>query len=241
MLNSDKTLALSGYAVDSIAQLGPALFDESLKAEGGMLQEMHHLATSYKACIELLQNATSVPSPYTYATASASLVEPTAGQPPLEAFRRTLFLDRKYISWKTKPQQFLQLFTSWEEQLAFFEDRNAAQAMLVSAKPAFYERLEDIESVTEELRACCGGRRFFITRNGYIGLYPPYAEQGDLVYAVPGLHVPVMLRPGLAERPSRQSCSGRKTLQYVGECYVHGLMDGEGLSTGAVQEDVEIE
>ncbi len=54
------------------------------------------------------------------------------------------------------------------------------------------------------------------TREGYIGLAPPKALPGDHVCVLLGCATPLLLRPV----PNHQ-------FRVVGECYVHGLMDGE--------------
>ncbi|KAF8856097.1 HET-domain-containing protein [Acephala macrosclerotiorum] len=61
-------------------------------------------------------------------------------------------------------------------------------------------------------------RSFFTTDEGYIGLGPRGAENGDIISVFLGTRAPLMLRP---------TRSG--TYQVVGECFVHGLMAGEAL------------
>lgn len=64
----------------------------------------------------------------------------------------------------------------------------------------------------------CLGRRFLITKSGFIGLAPPLAVPGDIVVILLGAPVPHVLRRK----------DGYYTL--VGECYVHGVMGGEALA-----------
>lgn len=61
-------------------------------------------------------------------------------------------------------------------------------------------------------------RRFSQTQNGFIGMVPLHAQAGDKVCAVAGGRVLYLLRefPGASH-----------TYGLVGECYFHGLMDGE--------------
>lgn len=60
-------------------------------------------------------------------------------------------------------------------------------------------------------------RQFFVTKGNRIGLAPLHARIGDLVCILLGGEVPLLLR------------EDEQVLTFVGECYVHGLMDGEGL------------
>jgi hypothetical protein len=61
-------------------------------------------------------------------------------------------------------------------------------------------------------------RRICITGKGYFGTIPREAEEGDVIAIFFGLRIPFVLRP---------LAGGRYKL--VGPCYVHGIMDGEGL------------
>jgi hypothetical protein len=70
---------------------------------------------------------------------------------------------------------------------------------------------------TAELGQYALGRRFFITRNGYFGLGPQAAREGDHVIILPGVDVPFVLR------------KSSTTHRVVGEAYVEGIMRGEAL------------
>jgi hypothetical protein len=66
---------------------------------------------------------------------------------------------------------------------------------------------------------CVPNRLLFTTSNGYMGLGPKMAQVGDLVYLFLGGELPYVLRRH----------EDTDTFQFIGECYVHGLMNGEGL------------
>lgn len=53
------------------------------------------------------------------------------------------------------------------------------------------------------------------------GTIPDEAEEGDLIAIFFGLGIPFVLRPLAGD-----------TYKLVGPCYVHGIMDGEGLRSG---------
>jgi hypothetical protein len=61
-------------------------------------------------------------------------------------------------------------------------------------------------------------RNFCVTSKGYIGLVPPKTEVGDKVCILFGGRTPFVLR---------DAGGGKHVL--VGECYIHGMMDGEAL------------
>ncbi|KAM5343075.1 hypothetical protein ACJ41O_014041 [Fusarium nematophilum] len=73
-------------------------------------------------------------------------------------------------------------------------------------------------------------RRFAVTAGGYFVLGPDIMQQGDVVVVLYGGRTPFLLR---------RTQGGAWIL--VGECYVHGLMDGEALEGGLMEEEFVIE
>lgn len=69
-------------------------------------------------------------------------------------------------------------------------------------------------------------KHFFSTSTGLIGNGPPTMRNGDIVAVLHGLQVPAVLRP-----------LGQNRFQYVGECFLHGIMFGEAFA----QDDREHE
>ena len=72
----------------------------------------------------------------------------------------------------------------------------------------------------------CYRRRFYRTVDGRFGWAVDGTQPGDLVVLFYGCHFPFVLRQtgGGANR-----VVGAETFRIVGDCYIHGLMDGEGL------------
>ena len=68
-------------------------------------------------------------------------------------------------------------------------------------------------------------RHFCSTKKGCTGLVPNASLQGDLVALFLGAAVPFVIRP-----------IGVELFVLVGECYIHGIMNGEALQ----EEDVQI-
>jgi hypothetical protein len=60
-------------------------------------------------------------------------------------------------------------------------------------------------------------RRLMISSKGYIGLAPPKAQEGDLICVLFGCSVPVIIR------------KVKDHHIFIGESYVHGIMDGEAI------------
>ena len=74
--------------------------------------------------------------------------------------------------------------------------------------------------------------RLFVTRRGYIGLGPPGMSANDVVCIIYGAVTLFLIRGEMSEKDTEQ------TYTLVGECYVHGLMNGEGLKLSEPQDIV---
>jgi len=63
-----------------------------------------------------------------------------------------------------------------------------------------------------------------------MAIVPPGTKEGDMVCLFMGAQVPFLLRP-LSTSDGERS-NQKPIYQLVGECYVHGMMDGEGMRQG---------
>lgn len=76
---------------------------------------------------------------------------------------------------------------------------------------------------------CSFRRRFFMTEGSTPGLGYPEAQAGDEVYVLLGCDVPYLLRR-CDEKASLEGIDGElSSFQVIGNCYLHGIMDGEAL------------
>ena len=100
------------------------------------------------------------------------------------------------------------------------------------AYAAWLDELEDLTPVCwkSELastfyasyRLACLGRSFFFTKKGYFGTGPAELKEGDEIYILAGGKLPLVLRP-FSDAPPY-------TFELIGDCYVHGVMNGEAVS-----------
>ncbi|KAH7072421.1 heterokaryon incompatibility protein-domain-containing protein [Paraphoma chrysanthemicola] len=67
-------------------------------------------------------------------------------------------------------------------------------------------------------RMICHARRIFQTRKGFFGCGPAFMQEGDRIVVLDGATVPYVLRP-LNE--------DRQEYAFMGECYIHDIMQGE--------------
>jgi hypothetical protein len=75
------------------------------------------------------------------------------------------------------------------------------------------------------VKSATGRRCFATTKRGYMGLVPSYAEIGDEIWVLLGGQVLYVLR----EAGKKYVLFGEKEYEFIGECYIHGLMDGEAM------------
>lgn len=61
-------------------------------------------------------------------------------------------------------------------------------------------------------------RRFMTTTKGYVGFVPRRSQVNDLIFVLMGSNLPLVLRP----------CENG-LYKLVGECYIHGIMEGEAM------------
>ena len=66
-------------------------------------------------------------------------------------------------------------------------------------------------------------RQFCVTRKGYMGWAPPTAKPGDCICIFFGGQVPYVVRPN------------GKEYEFLGEAYIHGIMNGEALSMEGIK------
>ncbi|KAF2823081.1 hypothetical protein CC86DRAFT_409849 [Ophiobolus disseminans] len=90
------------------------------------------------------------------------------------------------------------------------------------------DRKQSLSYVAALQDTVCGWR-FVVTKKGFVGTVPKSARVGDVVAIMKGGRVPFILRKS----------EGRDgAFRLVGEGYVHGLMNGEGLSLPSVVESI---
>ena len=149
------------------------------------------------------------------------------GEKWVDAFWRTVIVNATHESMPAPPEYrehfvsyivgmwwFLLLGNGWEPPLPRVTDLQEFVGVETESLKLFASALAD-----------AGYHKFFITKGGYIGLGPPGMDKNDVVCVLLGGHVPFLLR----ERVGNDD--GRKRYTLVGECYVHGFVNGEGLDS----------
>jgi hypothetical protein len=107
------------------------------------------------------------------------------------------------IEMEISAMSWLDFITRLTESSDFDDD------LFVAAKPYFLE----LGSMRRYFRVC-------ISENGYVGLAPNIAQLEDIVFVPLGSEVPFIIQ----KSDERSGC-----FRFVGQCYIHGMMNGETL------------
>jgi hypothetical protein len=89
----------------------------------------------------------------------------------------------------------------------------------------YKDRMQGVIPVEQSLHAHASRRRFCATSGGRLGQVPRGAAVGDLICVFYSGSVPYVIRP-----------VDNGFFTFVGECYVHGLMDGEAMQIEGLLE-----
>jgi hypothetical protein len=148
--------------------------------------------------------------------------------PWAEAFWRTVLSDwTNDPSWQrfgdTNPTHLAEDFRSWLATRIRGKE---------NGKPSAHPDSEQKRLFIRHLVHITILRRFFITTDGRMGMGPPEALPGDFIAILLGGNVPFCLRADSDEH------SGYYRL--VGDTYVHGLTDGEGVPADWEEHSVKI-
>ena len=136
------------------------------------------------------------------------------GERRFDAFWRTIITDMNSFSQKADPDVEGAQFRSWMAlPSTAFEPEDLVAGSNVQ------ENLSFVASFQQATR----NRRFLVTEQGQMGLGPRLMRPGDLVCVLLGSGVPFVLRE------VGGGGSGDGGYELVGECYCHGIMDGEAV------------
>jgi hypothetical protein len=91
----------------------------------------------------------------------------------------------------------------------------------------------------EHVKSIMNGRRFFATKDGFVGFAPAEAEIGDIVYILASGPVPYIVREAHCHHvePIPATAQRVSTYAFVGESYVAGVMDANKFMHFVGRED----
>jgi hypothetical protein len=234
------TLRLHGFRVDTVQTCLPmipsghtALKYSAFWTDQPWTQFYDMIANNYKVCID------KFPHRSRNVLDRAFLQVTTAGLTPEwnDAHNEPLIHFRAFLSWYEKKSLVLAANECAPNTIAAAV---AASMNTVTMLPLLLPN----QSKTEDLEPNCSplntadtsrytyalnpsiNRQIFITASGYLGLGPDGVMEDDIVVVLLGGHVPFVLR-----------ATDSNQWKLTGECYVHGIMNGEALEGEGADED----
>jgi len=178
----------------------------------------------------------------------AYLQEPAASTELLNDVVRCLVLDRKdrYLSTPAPVEQFREQFqllaasnsppsefAQWFQRNKKFRIKGNTLEELCKQLPMPKAEMEMgrdernfLSRMLDTTQPKKMNRRLVTTSRGHLGMAPPEAKNGDVVCVLFGCSVPVVLR-------KRHDLGW----EFIGECYLHGYMNGEILGSGRPVEE----
>ncbi|KAG7284472.1 hypothetical protein NEMBOFW57_010846 [Staphylotrichum longicolle] len=150
------------------------------------------------------------------ADALPSPTYPHTGEPAWMAYFRALTADRTALSPRIGERYRSDNFAHFSD----FDLRDPS-AIPSDLPDELWEGISrDVETIVED-------KDLFVTERGYIGLGHENCAAGDVVCVFLGGEVPYIVRSAPA---------GGHGFTFLGECYVHGVMDGEAMDGKAALE-----
>jgi hypothetical protein len=150
------------------------------------------------------------------------------------SFWKTLVAGKDYSGRNACPTEYAEIFSflldlSTGKKPSLFEQtytrrQESGRMTLSSLQQRTLGRT--FKDVRKAFSNAASGRRMCVTEKGFVGLIPRISTPGDIVVVFPGAAVPFVLRTAAPFVP-RAVESHDLEMWMVGECYVHGIMDGE--------------
>lgn len=102
-------------------------------------------------------------------------------------------------------------------------------------------RDQDLIRVDALIRNSVRVYKFWLTRQGFLGMGPQTLEKGDEVFVVKGSRLPLIFRPIEDTIAQNLGISGHERgYFFVGQCYLHGFMDGEAIRPDTEWETIHL-
>jgi len=209
-IHEARQILVSGRLLDTIVGIadGPAA---AHKSEKDALEEWH--VNAFNLCET------------TAATSQGAL---TGTYPDWEdAFARTLLGNDLYSGTHAMPSYAPIASPTTTRREALTELRSNPRWMEASVG---YAQRSAPATYLQQMTTVCRNRKFAVGEKGYMTLVPELAAVGDEVFLISGCAVPFLLRRRDAVEGGAGTGAEGGIHVLVGECYVHGVMEGEEIS-----------
>ena len=111
-----------------------------------------------------------------------------------------------------------------------------------------YHRAENNQSINKKVQwkryrdsaaEVCNQRKFFFTHKGFFGIGPGALQAGDWVVVLLGTNAPFIVREADPDaRDQTMAVPQDVKFKLVGECYVHGLMQGQAVRGNDIRRNI---
>jgi hypothetical protein len=113
---------------------------------------------------------------------------------------------------------------TWSQLLQFY---GKVSRCFIFVEPEVYKTwdanvISSYDIFLNSLKVTMQGRVFGITRNGWMGVFPHGSVTGDQICIFHGHETPFVIR-----QVNRGALKDGQTFQLIGECSIHGIMDGK--------------
>jgi Heterokaryon incompatibility protein (HET) len=209
-------LSIVGILYDNLSRL--------LSSTGSSLKDLHYPTSSTaQFIVGSMRIATNHSHPY---PSDSTL---------FDAFWHTVVAGKDHSGFSKAPTSFAEIF-------ALLIDSATGQSPSLPDQPTYKRRLtlENLKtrrpsSTYQQMQiafeAAVRNRQFGTTAKRYMGLFPQEARPADQICVFVGGHIPFVVRP----------CGTSGLFQLIGECYVHGIMDGEVMQmTGLKRQEIRL-
>ncbi|PKS05620.1 hypothetical protein jhhlp_008138 [Lomentospora prolificans] len=212
---SPDILRLTAIRVDQIQAIGPALDlatdDEFVRDPNDKLFNANDIIFFnrwHTVTLALVKQHIADPYPY------------KPHQSLKEAFWRTLVGDATKDT-RPAPSYLGKIYDDWvtlhREMLPYGLD--AGRTLIMPEDDEFWARRRYVGTWDNAMAYCATGRSVCATSKGYLGCVPHWAEAGDEILVVMGSPAPLVVR--------RVHRAPETRYEIIGQCYLHGIMDGE--------------
>lgn len=218
--SSMEILSLKGILIDTIDELGCTLDTERESGEISIFDCSTAVSLWYEEAKDITFRKAK--DPY-----------PQGNQSRAEALWRTMIGDT-VNEIRPAPPEFVQYFSKWVElgaiirsaktrsELEDIMKKNDSQVKAMDSGLSSETIQLGVRDYSNNFGEISVGRRFCVTKDGYMGLVPPGTEEGDVVCIIAGAPTPYLLR---RFKHSSSKTFPAELYQLVGECYIHGRMD----------------
>jgi len=162
------------------------------------------------------------------------------GEDPKLAFARCMLLDNRLMAGQLilgrtiSPEAMLKMWEDWYECLV--DNNGPSHSNMECSTVALKALREKHWAYTIVILNISNRRTYIITKSGYTGIGPRFAEAGDAICIFDGARTPFILRKvsgnelvpdELPETGRKDPDLDRERWKIIGDCYLHGFMNNE--------------